>query len=132
MKTLKIGACGAAQLKVEEKELAVNVGSGSLEVFSTPSMIMLMEKAACNCMAEYLEGDETTVGTELNVKHISATPAGRTVKAKAEIIEINGREITFNVSACDESGEIGSGIHKRFLVYSEKFMQKALSKQDVR
>ncbi len=128
MKTLKIGACGNAQLKVEVNDLAANVGSGSLEVFSTPSMVMLMEKAACNCMAEYLEGDETTVGTELNVKHISATPIGKTVKAAAEVIGINGREITFKVSACDESGEIGSGTHKRFLVYSEKFMQKALSK----
>ncbi len=128
MKDIKTGISGFADLKVTDKDLAVNVGSGSLEVFATPSMIMLMEKAACSCLAEYLEADETTVGTEMNVKHISATPCGMDIKAEAVLTEVNGREFTFTVKASDNAGAIGEGVHKRFLVYGEKFTAKAKSK----
>ena len=128
MKTIECGIKGTAEIKVSVAELAANVGSGSLDVFATPAMIMLMEKAACNCLAGYLENDETTVGTALNVQHISATPLGMTVSAEALLTEINGREFTFTVTACDEAGKIGEGVHKRFLVYGEKFMAKTNSK----
>lgn len=128
MKEITKGATGTSELTVSEKELAVNVGSGSLEVFATPIMVMLMEKAACNCVADYLEGDETTVGTEMNVKHISATPNKMKVCAEAELTEVNGRELVFTVKAYDEAGEIGEGIHKRFIVYGEKFTAKTYSK----
>ncbi len=128
MKKLEIGITGTSELTVRTENLAINVGSGSLEVFSTPDMIMLMEKAACSCIAEFLEGDETTVGTEMNVKHISATPNNMKVCAEAELTEINGRELIFTVKAYDEAGDIGEGIHKRFLVYGEKFTAKANSK----
>ena len=87
-----------------------------------------MEKAACSCISEYLEGDETTVGTEMNVKHISATPKNMKVCAEAELIEVNGRELIFSVKAYDEAGDIGEGMHKRFLVYGEKFTAKTYSK----
>lgn len=128
MKELTKGITGTSELTVSEKELAVNVGSGSLEVLATPVMVMLMEKAACTCISDFLEGDETTVGTEMNVKHISATPQNMKVCAEAELIEINGRELIFSVKAYDEAGDIGEGIHKRFLVYGEKFTAKANSK----
>ena len=128
MKEITKGATGTSELTVSEKELAVNVGSGSLEVFATPVMVMLMEKAACNCVSEYLEGDETTVGTEMNVKHISATPNKMKVCAEAELTEVNGREYVFSVKAYDEAGVIGEGIHERFLVYGEKFTAKTNSK----
>ena len=128
MKEMKNGILGKAQLTVSEKELAVNVGSGSLEVFATPVMVMLMEKAACNCVAEYMENDETTVGTEMNVKHVSASPLGSDISAEAELIGINGREFTFTVKAYDNAGLIGEGTHKRFLVFGEKFTAKAKAK----
>ena len=128
MKELNNGITGTSELTVTDKDLAVNVGSGSLEVLATPVMIMLMEKAACTCVAEFLEGDETTVGTEMNVKHISATPNNMKVCAEAELTEINGRELVFTVKAYDEAGDIGEGIHKRFLVYGDKFTAKANSK----
>ena len=88
-----------------------------------------MEKSACNAVSDYLEGDETTVGTELNVKHVSATPEGMKVWAEAELTAVNGREFTFAVKAYDESGLIGEGEHKRFLVYGERFTAKAESKK---
>ncbi len=128
MKNIDIDSIGTAELKVSENDLAVNVGSGSLPVFATPTMIMLMEKAACNCLADFLEGDETSVGTEMNVKHVSATPCGMNVTAEAVLTEINGREFTFRVKASDEAGVIGEGLHKRFLVYGEKFTAKTNAK----
>lgn len=128
MKELKPNISGNAELIVSENELAVNVESGSLNVFSTPYMIAIMEKSACNCLSEYLENDETTVGTEISVKHLSATPMGMKVRADAILTEINGREFIFNVKAYDESGIIGEGIHKRFLVNGKKFTEKTYSK----
>ena len=128
MKEINTGITGKSQLKVSEKELAVNVGSGSLEVFATPVMVMLMEKAACDCVAEYMENDETTVGTELNVKHVSASPVNSDITAEAELTEVNGREFTFTVKAYDNAGLIGEGTHKRFLVFGEKFTAKTKAK----
>lgn len=128
MKEIAIGTKGTEQTAVTEDKLAVTVGSGSLKVFATPAMIALMEASACNCLEEYLDNGETTVGTELNVKHSAATPAGMNVTAEAVLTAVNGRELTFDVKAFDECGEIGAGTHKRFIVYSEKFTEKTYSK----
>ena len=128
MKTILTHIKGAAESAVLKDKLASAVGSGSLDVYSTPSMVALMEKAACECIANYLEDDEITVGTELNIKHLSATPEGMTVRAEAELTKLNDRELVFSVKAYDESGIIGVGEHKRFLVYGEKFTAKAKAK----
>ena len=128
MKEFKCGISGKASLKADKSVLAVNVGSGSLEVFATPMMIMLMEKAACSCLSEYLENDETTVGTELNVKHTSASPEDSDIYAVAELIDVNGRELTFKVEAYDNAGSIGIGTHKRFIVFGERFTAKTMQK----
>lgn len=128
MKAIEINTKGTAETIVTEDKLAVNVGSGSLAVFATPSMTALMEKSACNCLSDYLDDEETTVGTELNIRHLSATPEGMKVTAEAVLTEINGREFTFEVTASDETGVIGKGLHKRFLVYSEKFTAKTYEK----
>lgn len=128
MKNIITGISGTAGITVSENELAVTAGSGSLKVFATPFMIALMEKSACNCLSEYLENDETTVGTEISVKHVSATPNSMKVTAEAVLTEINGREFVFSVKAYDETGLIGEGTHKRFLVNGAKFIQKTYSK----
>lgn len=124
MKEMTIGYKGTATTTAAETKLAVTVGSGSLRVFATPMMAALMEEAACNAVAPFLEGDETTVGTQLHIDHTAATPEGMQVTAEAEITAVNGREISLNVRAFDEVGEIGSGTHKRFVVFSEKFQNK--------
>ena len=128
MKNVSPDISAKAELTVSENDLASKVGSGSLRVLATPTMIMLMEKAACNCLEEYLEGDETTVGTEMNVKHVSATPCGMKVWAEAQLTSAEGRCFTFSVKAYDEAGLIGEGTHQRFLVFGERFSQKAVSK----
>lgn len=128
MKEIALGTKGNAETQVTEDKLAVTMGSGDLRVFATPAMVALTEAAACNCLEAYLEDGETTVGTELNIKHSAATPAGMNVTGEAALTGVNGRELTFEVKAFDECGEIGSGIHKRFIVYSEKFTEKTYSK----
>ena len=87
-----------------------------------------MEGAACEAIADALAEDLTTVGTMLNIEHISATPVGLEVHAEAEVTAVEGKVITFEVKAFDEVGEIGRGTHKRVIVNSQKFLDKAYTK----
>ena len=128
MKPVIIGTKGTAEAVADESRLAVTVGSGSLRVYATPMMCALMEEAACAAIESYLEDDETTVGTYLELQHTSATPEGMAVSAEAEIIGVSGREITYTITANDAAGVIGSCTHKRVLVGSERFMQKVSNK----
>lgn len=100
------------------------VGSGGLEVFSTPAMIALMENTAESSLAPYLEEGQGSVGTAVNIKHVAATPLGMKVTCESEIIEVDRRRIVFRVKAYDEKGLIGEGTHERFIIDNEKFMQK--------
>ena len=102
MEPITIGSTGTASVKVDETNLAVSVGSGSLPVFATPMMAALMEEAACNAVAPFLSEGETTVGTKLDISHDAATPEGLTITATAEITGVNGREISYHVTAEDE------------------------------
>ena len=128
MKEINVNAKGTATAAVNETNTAAAMGSGSLKVFATPAMVALMEASACNCLADFLDEGESTVGTALDIKHISATPVDMAVTAEATLTEVNGREFTFEVKAFDESGEIGCGTHKRFLVFAEKFTAKTYEK----
>ena len=125
---ITIGAKGEASTLVEREDTAYEVGSGSLLVYATPCMVALMEGAACEAIADALKEGQTTVGTELNIRHTSATPVGLEVRAEAEVTEVDGKVITFSLKAFDEVGEIGSGTHKRVLVNSQKFLDKAYDK----
>ena len=91
-------------------------------------MVALMEGAACEAIASCLSETQTTVGTMLNIEHISATPVGMEIRAEAEVTAVEGKVITFQVRAFDEAGEIGRGTHKRVLVSTQKFLEKAYNK----
>ena len=123
-----VGMKGEAWTEVEKEDTAQIVGSGSLLVYATPCMVALMEGAACEAIAEALAEDQTTVGIALNIEHISATPVGLEVHAEAEVTAVDGKVITFDVKAFDEVGEIGHGTHKRVIVKSQKFLDKAYMK----
>ena len=123
-----VGMKGEAATMAEREDTAMEVGSGSLLVYATPCMVALMEGAACEAIQEALSDSQTTVGTELNIQHISATPVGLEVRAEAEVVAVDGKVITFEVKAFDEAGEIGKGTHKRVIVNSQKFLDKAYSK----
>lgn len=123
-----VGMKGEVSTLVEREDTAQEVGSGSLLVYATPCMVALMEGAACEAIEEALGETQTTVGTELNIQHLSATPVGLEVRAEAEVTAVEGKVITFDVRAYDEAGEIGKGTHKRVLVNSQKFLDKAYGK----
>ena len=125
---ITVGMKGEVATLAEREDTAKEVGSGSLLVYATPCMVALMEGAACEAIEEALSENQTTVGTELNIQHISATPVGLEVRAEAEVIAVEGKVITFEVKAFDEAGEIGKGTHKRVIVNTQKFLEKAYDK----
>ena len=125
---ITVGMKGEVATLAEREDTAKEVGSGSLLVYATPCMVALMEGAACEAIQEALSDSQTTVGTELNIQHISATPVGLEVRAEAEVVAVEGKVITFEVKAFDEAGEIGKGTHKRVIVNTQKFLEKAYDK----
>ena len=125
---ITVGMKGEVSTLAEREDTAKEVGSGSLLVYATPCMVALMEGAACEAIEEAMTDTQTTVGTELNIQHLSATPVGLEVRAEAEVTAVDGKVVTFEVRAFDEAGEIGRGTHKRVIVNSQKFLDKAYGK----
>lgn len=125
---ITVGMKGTAYTDVERGDTAKEVGSGDLLVYATPCMVALMEGAACEAIDGALKETETTVGISLNIEHTAATPVGLEVHAEAVVINVEGKVITFEIAAFDEIGEIGRGTHKRVIVNSQKFLDKAYSK----
>ncbi len=125
---ITIGMKGEARTTVEREDTALEVGSGSLLVYATPCMVALMEGASCNAIEDAIEEDKTSVGTYLEISHLSATPVGLEVWAEAEVITVEGNTLTFQVTAYDEAGKIGEGIHKRAVIHAQRFLDKTYHK----
>ena len=125
---ITVGMKGEVGTTVEREDTALEVGSGSLLVYATPCMVALMEGAACEAIEEALGENQTTVGTALNIEHISATPVCLDVRAEATVTAVEGKVITFDVKAFDEAGEIGRGTHKRVIINSQKFLERTYNK----
>ena len=113
-----------SQKTVRECDTAQAVGSGTLPVFATPMMVALMENAAMKASEQLLQEGESTVGSELNIKHIRPTAVGEEVSATATLTAQEGRKLTFSVVATDKNGTIGEGAHVRYIINIEKFMSK--------
>ena len=126
---MELGIKGTAETVGVYENTAAAVGSGALEVFSTPSMIALMEKASRELVQPYLEEGQSTVGTRLEVSHVAASPIGAHIHAESTLIEIDRRMLTFEVKAYADGELIGEGRHQRCIIYAERFMEKALAKQ---
>lgn len=126
---MELGIKGAAETVVVYENTAAAVGSGALEVFSTPSMIALMEKASRELVQPYLEEGQSTVGTRLEVSHVAASPIGAHIRAESTLVKIDRRMLTFEVKAYADGELIGEGRHQRCIIYAERFMEKALAKQ---
>ena len=125
---ITVGLKGESQSFVEREDTALEVGSGSLLVYATPCMVALMEGAACEAIAPCLPEDKTSVGIELNISHLSATPVGLEVRAEAEVVNVEGSIVSFQLTAYDEAGKIGEGTHKRAVITSQRFLDKTYSK----
>lgn len=125
---VEVGMTGSAETLVERADTAQEVGSGSLLVYATPCMVALMEGAACNALKGKLAEGETSVGTRMDVQHLAATPVGMEVRAESRLTAVDGRRLTFEITAFDEAGEIGKATHERVAVKTERFLEKAYAK----
>lgn len=125
---ITVGTKAEVSALVEREDTALEVGSGSLLVYATPCMAALMEGAACEALEGLLSEEQTTVGIELNLKHLAATPVGMEIRAEAEVTAVDGKIITFAITAYDEAGKIGEALHKRAIVNSQKFLDKTYAK----
>ena len=126
---MQIGMSYSCSETVTADNTADRVGSGLLSVYATPSMIALMEKCAATCVANSLDAGKTTVGTKIDIEHVSASPLGMKITCTATLTQIDNRRLVFSVEALDEKGLIGKGTHERFIVDVERFMQKCESKR---
>jgi fluoroacetyl-CoA thioesterase len=125
---LQPGITGEATTQVTAEMTANRIASGVVEVYATPMMIALMEKAAAEAVQPHLAAGQSTVGTLVNITHIAATPVGQTVKAKAELLEVDGRRLIFAVTAYDEMERIGEGRHERFIIDDDRFLNRVARK----
>ena len=122
------GITNRIETMVTKDNIAGAVGSGTIEVFATPQMINMMEMCCYLSVDEFMEEGCTTVGSNVNVSHVSATPIGMKVWCESTLTAVEGKKLTFEVKAYDEKGLIGEGTHERFIINVEKFMARTMKK----
>lgn len=125
---LEVGLQMTISEKVTPQNTAAALGSGGLEVYATPAMALLMEKTCYLCAQGGLEDGLTTVGTALDIQHLSATPVSMEVVCACTLTAVDGRALQFEVTCSDAAGVIGRGVHSRFVVDGAKFAARARSK----
>lgn len=125
---LELGLNAVIEKNVEEKDSAENFGNIGVNVFATPALISLIEVAAKSAVGLHLPNGYATVGTKIDVAHLAATPIGMKVNASATLIGISGKKLTFKVEVYDEVDKIGEGTHERFIINTDKFMEKVNKK----
>src|SRR5919202_4607619 len=121
MDQIQPGLVGESSEIVTDELTAASYDSGLVAAFATPAMVGLMESAAFLATKEYLPAGQTTVGIEVNIRHLAATPVGMQVHARAELVRVEGRKLFFAVEAWDEGEKIGEGTHTRMLVDEARF-----------
>jgi fluoroacetyl-CoA thioesterase len=123
------GLTGEAAVTVTDDLTAAALGSGSVQVYSTPALIALLEAAAIQALAGHLPEGKTSVGTRLDVKHLAATPVGLDVRAEARLLEADDRRLVFAVAAWDPVEQVAAGTHERFIVERARFEARAQGKR---
>lgn len=122
---MKIGIKGKIERYIENKDTAKVHGSGNLDVFATPAMVALIEETCWKSISNQLEANESTVGSHIDVKHLSASPVGMKVTCESELVELDRKRLVFKAKVYDERGPIGEADHERFIIDIEKFMARA-------
>ena len=128
MDELAPGLTGETEMVVTEADTAERLGSGLAPVFGTPALVGLMEGAAVRSLEGHLPPGQTSVGGQIDVRHLAATPVGMRVCARAELVKVEERRLVFRVEAWDEEELIGEATHERFVVDVERFAKKAQAK----
>jgi len=128
MPDIEVGLAAESTVTVDKSTLATTMGSGNVAAYATPAMVALMESAAVAALAHALGEGQSSVGIAIEIKHLAATPPGRSVRARAEIIRVEGHKVTFQVQAWDEVELIGEGTHTRYVIDVARFMQRLQAK----
>jgi fluoroacetyl-CoA thioesterase len=138
-KDITVGLKAEQAYLVGEEDTATRIGSGGLEVLATPMLIAFMERVAYNLLEERLPEGFSSVGVLVDVRHLAATPVGKTVWAVCEVIEVEGRRVRFAVEAWEAAGlqrgaseqrgeKIGEGVHERVIIDKGRFLQRLKAK----
>ncbi|MDO4748358.1 MAG: thioesterase family protein [Eubacteriales bacterium] len=125
---LEAGIKNTITIKVTVDKTAKVMGSGTLDVFATPAMVALMEQTAAQSVQPHLEEGVTSVGTKINVEHLSADPIGIEVVCESTLTQVDNRRLCFDITVSDKHGIVGKAYHERFLIKSESFMAKTNAK----
>ena len=123
------GLMGKAEMIVKEEDLVSRLGNSPVDVLSTPRLIQLMEEAAVNAIQDIIPPDQLSLGTQVKIKHLSATPLGMKVTGNAILKEVHKNRLLFLVDAYDEKEKIAEGEHERVFVSKEHFRQKVEKKR---
>ena len=123
------GLNGASEMVVTEEDLVSHLGGVSVDVLSTPRLIQLLEAAAIEAIKDFLPADQLSLGTQVNMKHLSATPIGMKVTAHALLKSVAKNRLSFLVDAYDEKEKVAEGKHERILVSKERFLQRVYKKR---
>ena len=127
---LKEGITGYSSIIVSKQDTALTLKSGGLRVLATPALVALMERAAFDSVEALMEPGQTTVGTYMEIRHISATPEGVKVNCRSRLVKAEGKKLTFEIEAADNQGTVGAAVHKRYIVDSAVFIEKANEKKE--
>jgi fluoroacetyl-CoA thioesterase len=129
MQSIPVGAKGSFSLVVMPEHLANRFKDVTLPpVLATPVMIMVMENAALNAIKPYLDAGESALGTQVGVRHLAATPVGRTIVGEAKVTRVDGRRIEFSIRAADGEEEVGAGTHERMVVQLARLSERMKAK----
>ena len=125
---MKPGLNATVEIVVGTRDTAAHVGSGKIGVLATPILVTLLESAALQAVEQFMQPGRQTVGTRLELSHTAATPVGMRVRARAELIRVEGRKLIFKLHAEDEIETIGGGVHERLIISVDRFDQRMLKK----
>lgn len=129
MELFQPGMSKELTFQVEEQYTAIHIGSGSMSVLATPSMIAFMERSARMLLGERLPQGYSNVGVLVEVRHLAPSPLGASVRVRCEILEVAGPRVTFSVEAWDEQEKIGEGKHQRVVIDEARFLKRVEAKR---
>jgi len=123
------GLTGRCEMIVQEEDLVSRLGDISINVLSTPRLIQLLETAALEAIRNHMPVDQVSLGTEINIRHLSATPVGMKVTANALLKGVEKNRLHFLVNAYDEKEKVAEGEHERVIVSKDRFLEKVKKKR---
>jgi predicted thioesterase len=123
------GLTGKSEMVVKDENLVSQLGSMEVDVLSTPRLIQLMESAAIEAIRKFIPSDQLSLGTLVKIKHLSPTPIGIKVVARALLKEVHKNRLLFLIDAYDKVEKVAEGEHERIIVSKERFLQKVKKKR---